>query len=71
MSTVNCVSKIKNELAREFHEQNLADFKKKFYEALSKTINATEEKKLEAQYTCDNIKQKYNQRLREYIATHS
>lgn len=71
MNTVNCVSKIKNELAREFHEQNLADFKKKYKEIQSRAVFANDDKKLEAEAEAQTLKRKYNERLFEYIATNN
>lgn len=68
MNTVNSVSQIKNEKAKEFHAQHLAKYQQQFNKINAKLVFAVNEKRMDLESELDSLKANYNKRLREYIA---
>ena len=69
MGYAKTVEEINNPKAIAFHKENLLAFKKAYWAKLSKAFDTVDkEKEAELKQDAENIRIKYNKRLREYCA---
>jgi tRNA(Met) C34 N-acetyltransferase TmcA len=68
MVTCNKIDDIDNAKAIEFHKKNLGNFKSKFFEILSKTIECLPEEQAGIELEAEVLRVKYNEKLMKYIS---